>query len=189
VRSLITSVRLFLILTVLTGVLYPLIMAGIAQSFFKNQATGSMISFHGKVIGSQLIGQNMTDNRYFWPRPSAIGYNPMRSGASHLSLSGKQFQAIVDARVIAFAPANGVKPHDVPPEMYNASASGLDPDISPEAAFEQVERIAKARGWGSAEIEKARSTIVQWTQKPLWGFLGPRRMNVLSLNKALLTLP
>src|SRR5512138_755681 len=132
------SIRMLLIMTVITGIVYPLIITAIANSGFKEKAQGSLVYKDGRVIGSKLIGQKFDTPGYFWPRPSVTGYNTMPSGASNLGPTSKQLQKLVRERAAAFIAANGLKENrNIPVELLTASGSGLDPDVSPDAALMQ----------------------------------------------------
>jgi K+-transporting ATPase ATPase C chain len=176
---------LFLVLTLLTGVAYPLIVTGVAQSLFPAQAGGSLILREGKPVGSTLIGQNFSDPKNFWGRPSATGPMPYNAAASGGSNLGPLNPALVDAvkgRVAALRAADPGNTAPVPVDLVTASASGLDPDISPAAARYQVARVAKARGLAP---ERVAALVDQQTDTPLAGWLGESRVNVLQLNLAL----
>jgi len=178
------------IFTVLTGIVFPLGFVAFGKLAFPYQAGGSLIEAHGQVIGSALIGQNFTAEKYFWGRPSALmgtdpkdstkqiatPYDAGESGASNLGPTSK---ALID-RVTAALPPAGTKP--VPGDALTTSASGLDPDISPENAAGQVARVALARGMSP---ELVRALVMQKTQAPALGFIGAPRVNVLELNLAL----
>jgi len=176
---------LFFVLTLVAGVAYPLVVTGVAQSLFPAQAAGSLIQRDGKPVGSELIGQNFSDPKHFWGRPSATGPMPYNAAASSGSNQGPLNPALVDAvkgRVEALKAADPGNTAAVPVDLVTASASGLDPHISPAAARYQVARVAKARG---VAPEKVQGLVEQQTEKPLAGFLGESRVNVLKLNLAL----
>lgn len=166
--------------TVLTGLAYPLAMTGIAQAFFPAQADGSAIVRDGAAVGSRLIGQTFTSDRYFWGRPSGAGegYNARASSGSNL---GPTSQALAD-RLTEEAKRYGVPIVDIPPELLTTSASGLDPHISPRAALFQAARIAAARSLPMADVQ---ALIAQHTEQPALGIVGEARVNVLALNLAL----
>lgn len=177
------AIVIFVVLTLLTGVAYPLVITGIAQVVFPSQANGSLIVRNDVVVGSSLIGQNNTDAGYFWARPSAISYVPMPSSGSNLTVTNATLaQAVLD-REVAFRAANNV-PTDVavPADMVFASGSGLDPHISPAAARLQVERVAIAR---SLTTEAVSALVESAIEAPQLGILGEPRVNVLLLNLAL----
>ncbi|MDR3705869.1 MAG: potassium-transporting ATPase subunit KdpC [Paludibacteraceae bacterium] len=180
------ALRIFLLLTLITGVAYPLAITGIAQALLPQKANGSLIHQQNKVIGSSLIGQAMDSSIYFSPRPSAIGYNPLPSGGSNLSLTSAKLIKQVKDRKADFLKKNGTNnPSSIPSEMLFASASGLDPHISPKAAEWQVNRIAKNRNFNSVQKLKLLQLIQEHTEQPQCGILGEARVNVLELNLAL----
>ena len=175
----------FTVLTLVTGVAYPLAVTGIGQALFPAQAGGSLIQQDGKAIGSALIGQNFVDPGHFWGRPSATGPQPNNALASSGSNQGPLNPALVDAvkgRVEALRAADPGNTLPVPVELVTASASGLDPHISPAAAGFQVQRVAKAR---NLDATKVRALVADHTQGPLLGIMGEPVVNVLQLNVAL----
>jgi len=168
----------FLVLTVITGVLYPLIVTAFAQ-LFPSKATGSVIEVNGKAVGSELIGQPFSDPKYFWSRPSATSPQPYNGASSSGSNLGPTNKALAEAVAERLKQFEG-KP--VPVDLVTASASGLDPHISPEAAHFQVSRVARARGL----TEEAVNQLVSLhTEGRTFGVLGEPRVNVLKLNLAL----
>lgn len=177
--------RLMFAFTILTGFLYPAVVTELCQVFFPRQANGSLIYRHGRVLGSSLIGQNFTSPAYFHPRPSAAGvagYDPMASGGSNLGPTSRALYERVKADVAQFRAENPGYQGPVPADAVTASASGLDPDISPASAFAQAARVAHARGLSRRQI---RHLIRDYTQKRQLGFLGEPRVNVLEINLAL----
>jgi K+-transporting ATPase ATPase C chain len=179
----IIALKFLLLLTILTGIIYPLVMTGTAQLIFHSQANGSLITKDGKVIGSELIGQNFDSTIYFWSRPSVIGYNPIPSGASNYGPLSDTLRKLVISRQNHFAQMNSIDNKlSVPKDMLFASASGLDPHISPEAALMQVERIARARNFKISQKEELLKDIKDMTEAPQFLFLGEPRINVLVLN-------
>lgn len=174
---------LLFLLTALTGIAYPLAITGIAQTVFPSQANGSLIVDDGKVIGSELIGQNFADLRYFHPRPSAAGkgYDASASAATNLAPGSKDLRDAIAVRV-ADARKQGPSGVDVPPDLVTTSASGLDPDLSPEAAFFQMSRVAKARGMA---LQPLQALVQEAIQYPLFGIIGEPHVNVLLLNRQL----
>jgi K+-transporting ATPase ATPase C chain len=173
------AVAILLVLTVITGLAYPAAVTAVAQVAFARQANGSMIVVDGKILGSSLIGQQFGDPRYFSGRPSAAGtgYDATLSGGSNLSSTSKALIDQITSRVDAQRKANGNAP--VPIELVTASASGLDPDISPAAAEYQVPRVAKARGMTEDQV---RAMIARHTSQPFLGFIGAAGVHVLELN-------
>ena len=176
---------LFALLSALTGLIYPAAVTGAAQALFPAQAAGSLVVRDGKPVGSVLIGQNFSDPKHFWGRPSATAPQPYNASASGGSNQGPLNPALADAvkaRVEALRAADPGNTAPVPVDLVTASASGLDPDISPAAAHYQAARVARERGMAPDQVN---ALIVQNTQKPLWGVLGESRVNVLALNLAL----
>lgn len=167
------ALKMFIAMTVLTGIAYPLAMTGIAQGLFKSQANGSLIIKNGKVVGSELIGQEFKEARFFHSRPSATGYNPMPSGASNLAPTSADLLKAIEER----------KTQGATLDLLFTSGSGLDPHISPEAAYAQISRVSKENGIDSASLE---SMIHKNSQGRTFGFLGESRVNVLMLNLDLL---
>ncbi|MCQ4044784.1 potassium-transporting ATPase subunit KdpC [Streptantibioticus rubrisoli] len=194
------ALRALLVLTVVTGVIYPLAVWGVAQAAFNGKANGSQVKVDGKVVGSSLLGQNFNlpkknpsdanetaqpDPKWFQPRPSAAGtdgYDTTASGASNLGPSNPKLVQTVNDRRKQVAEFNGVSPSQVPVDAVTASGSGLDPDISPEYAKLQVDRVAKARHLDPAKVAKL---VADHTDGRQLGFLGEPTVNVLELNIAL----
>lgn len=178
------AIVILALLTLITGVLYPLAVTAIGQAAFPEQANGSLIRVNGVVVGSALIGQDMaTDPRYFWPRPSAVGYNPLPSGGSNLGPTSATLQKAVQERAAALRAAHNL-PADapIPPDLLFASGSGLDPHISPEAARLQIDRVAAAR---ALPHDQVAALVERFVELPQIGILGQARVNVLLLNVAL----
>ena len=184
-RQLGTGFKMMLVLTVLTGLLYPGVVTGLCQVFFPARANGSLIVANGHAIGSELIGQNFKRPEYFQPRPSAAGndgYDPMASGASNLGPTNQKLADRVKDSVASFRKNNPDYTGPIPADLVTASGSGLDPDISPASAEAQAARIAKARG---VPLEQVRNLIAGHTQGRDLGFMGDPRVNVLEINLAL----
>jgi K+-transporting ATPase ATPase C chain len=180
------AIRMTLVLTLLTGIIYPVAMVGLAHLMFPSQAEGSLIVRNGRVIGSALIGQNFSSPGYFHGRASAAGdkgYDATSSGGSNLGPTNKTLVDTVQKRLKELLEQNpGITPSQVPIGMITASGSGLDPDLSPAGAELQVLRVAKARGLSEDSV---RSLVGEHTRSRWAGILGERRVNVLELNLAL----
>lgn len=176
---------MLLVMTILTGVAYPLAVTGIAKTAFPAKADGSLIERNGKVVGSELIGQQFDDPRYFWGRHSATApfpYNAAASSGSNLGPLNPDLKKSVEKRVKHLRETNPENIRPIPIDLVTASASGLDPDISPAAAGWQVTRVAKARGIPMQSVE---NILGKYTKKRQFGLLGEHRVNVLELNMAL----
>ena len=180
------AVRIFLILMVITGLIYPLLVSGLGLLLFPHQARGSIIYKNDQAVGSSLIGQNYTSEKYFHGRPSMAGtkgYDGTASGGSNLGPTNKKLLERITGEVKDFRKENDNNAKDlVPSDMVTASASGLDPDITPEGAYAQVNRVALARKMPAAEVKKLVSKHIEKRQ---FGILGESRVNVLQLNLAL----
>jgi len=179
-QTTVQSIRALLVFTLITGVAYPLVVTGISQVAFKDQANGSLIVRDGKVVGSRLVGQAFSDTKYFWTRPSATSPMPYNGAASSGSNQGPTNPALKETVESRIKDLGRTTP--VPADLVTASASGLDPHISPAAAEYQVPRIAKARGMPE---ERLRGLVQEYTQGRQLGVLGEPRVNVLELNLAL----
>ena len=179
------AILLFILLSLITGGLYPLVTTALGQWWFKDQANGSLILQNGENRGSRLIGQNFTDARYFQGRPSATAespYNPMASGGSDLAGSNPELDKAVAERVAALRAANPQASRDVPVELVTASASGLDYSLTPAAVAWQIPRVAAAR---QLTVEQVSRLVAEHTQKPLVSFIGMPVVNIVELNLAL----
>jgi K+-transporting ATPase ATPase C chain len=177
-----SAIVLFVLFSLITGVFYPLTITGIAQAIFPHQANGSLIIVNGKTYGSELIGQQFDNPKYFWGRPSATGYNAAASSGSNLGPTNPALLERIQARIKSLKAVDPNNPLPIPVDLVTASASGLDPDISVAAAFYQVHRVAQARGLSD---EAVKTLVDKYTQGRQFGFLGEPRVNVLLLNLAL----
>jgi K+-transporting ATPase ATPase C chain len=185
VRTFKDAFVMLVLLTLVTGVAYPLLITGVGQAVFPAQANGSLLEREGKAVGSALIGQPFSDPKYFWTRPSATSPMPYNAGASSGSNQGPLNPALAEAvagRIKALRDADPDNKAPVPVDLVTASGSGLDPHISPAAAEYQVARVAKARGIDAAKV---RALVAEHTASRQLGFLGEPRVNVLTLNLAL----
>ena len=180
------AIRTTIVTLVLTGIVYPVVMTGLAQSLFPDRANGSLMrNGQGQVVGSSLIGQNFGQPAYFWPRPSAAGekgYDPTSSGGSNLAATSQKLRDRIAGDLARLSEANPDAPGPVPIELVTASASGLDPHVSPQAALWQVARVARAR---NITPERVRQIVEAQTEGRDLGILGEPRVNVLLLNVAL----
>ena len=179
------AILLFILLSLITGGLYPLVTTALGQWWFAEQANGSQIIQNGESRGSRLIGQNFTDARYFQGRPSATAespYNPMASGGSNLAGSNPELDKAVAERVAALRAANPQASRDVPVELVTTSASGLDYSLTPQTVAWQIPRVAAAR---QMTIEQVSQLVAEHTQKPLVSFIGMPVVNIVELNLAL----
>jgi len=182
-KTLVISLKIFLFFTVLTGIIYPLLVTGIAQVVFPGKANGSLIVKDQQIIGSELIGQPFDSAIYFSSRPSAVSYNPLPSGGSNYGLTNAKLKNLVDDRKHKFIAFNQLDSLTViPSEMLFASASGLDPHISARAAMLQVDRIAKARNFTMVQKQNLVQCVKDNTEAPQFLCLGEERINVLLLN-------
>ena len=179
------ALTMLVIMTVLTGAVYPLVVTQVSQTMMPQAANGSLIEREGKPVGSELIGQPFADPKYFWGRPSATSPFPYNAGASSGSNQGPLNPALTEAvegRIKAVREADPENKAPVPADLVNASGSGLDPHISPAAAAYQVSRVARVRG---LDAGKVRALVAEATEGRQFGFLGEPRVNVLKLNLAL----
>ena len=181
-----TALRLLLVLTILTGVFYPVTMTLLSNVIFPHQSNGSLIEKNGVITGSELIGQKFISDRYFHSRPSAIDYNPMPSNGTNWGPTDKRMQDSAKARAVQFKLQNNLSATlTVPKDMLFASASGVDPHISPKAAQLQIERIAKTRGFNTEQTSSLKKLVENFTEGPQMKLFGDLRVNVLKLNLAL----
>ncbi|MEU5715883.1 potassium-transporting ATPase subunit KdpC [Streptomyces sp. NPDC020403] len=192
-RQHLAALRMLLVFTVVTGLAYPLAVTGIAQVAFPHHANGSLIDTGGRPVASGLIGQSFPllqngegtgrpDPKWFQPRPSTSSYDPLASGASNLGPNNPTLVARAKERRAALSAFDGVPPGDVPADALTASGSGLDPDISPAYAYEQVDRVARARGLPRSTV---RGLVTAHRQRRALGFLGQEHVNTVQLNHAL----
>jgi K+-transporting ATPase ATPase C chain len=181
-KYLLPSLKLTLVLIVLLAVIYPLLIAGVGK-LTPGGGDGETIKVNGKVVGYAIVGQKFTDDKYFWSRPSAVDYNAAGSAGSNKGPSNPEYLKTVQDRIDTFLVHNpGVNKKDIPAELVTASGSGEDPDLSPAAAKIQVKRIAAVR---YIDENKLNALVDEHTEKPLFGLLGPSKVNVLKLNIAL----
>ncbi len=179
------SIIFLVLFTVLTGVIYPLVVTGIAQGFFHHKANGSLIKENGNTVGSELIGQPFSDPRYFWGRLSAtqpVPYNAAASSGSNYGPTNPSLQDEIKARIAALKAVDPENNQPIPVDLVTSSASGLDPDISIAAALYQVPRVARYRGLSE---EQVTALVDRFTESRQFGILGEPRVNVLKLNLAL----
>jgi K+-transporting ATPase ATPase C chain len=181
-KTLFTAFKFLTLMTGLTGIAYPLLITGVGRLFCARQAEGSLITVGGEVVGSGLIAQKFADPRYFRPRPSAVDFNPLPSGGSNLGPTSAGLKDSIMVRRSQFAAADDAP---IPADLLCASGSGLDPHISPEAAYYQFARVASARQLDQAHRTAFLSLIDKYTEVPTIGILGQPRVNVLRLNLAL----
>jgi K+-transporting ATPase ATPase C chain len=176
------SIKLTLVMIVVCAVLFPLLVALIGK-LAPNGGRGETVAVNGKVVGYANVGQKFTNDKYFWSRPSAVEYNAAGSAGSNKGPTNPDYLKTVQDRIDTFLVHNpGIKKEEVPAEMVTASGSGLDPDLSPAAAYVQVKRVAMVRGLTE---EKVKTIVASHIEKPLLGMLGPSKVNVLKLNVAL----
>lgn len=182
-KQILISIKIFALFTVLCGIAYPLLVTGIAQLAFPEKANGSLIVRDNKVIGSGLIGQKFDSVIYFWSRPSATDYLALPSGGSNLGPTSSKLKQLVDDRAAQFIESNQLSASEsIPSEMLYASASGLDPHISPKSALLQVDRIVKVRNLDDSKKQQLLKSISELSEAPQFLFLGENRINVLALN-------
>jgi K+-transporting ATPase ATPase C chain len=181
-----TAFKLFVLMTILLGLVYPLLITGLAQVIFPKTAGGSLVKRDEQIVGSFGIEQKFSSPVYFWGRPSAVDFNPLPSGGSNLGPISQVLKKSVDERASALRQAHGLDPQaPVPQDLLFASASGLDPDLSPEATVFQIERVAHARALTAQQKVQLEDLVRTSVQNPDLGFLGEPRVNILKLNLAL----
>jgi len=188
-KHIISAALMVLVMTVITGLVYPVVITAISKLVFSAKSEGSVILVDGGIIGSELIGQNFKDPRYFWGRPSMTSgkpYNASASGGSNLGPSNQKLVENAADRIKALKAANPGNIHEIPIDLLTSSASGLDPHITPDAALYQVRRVAGARGLNENMVE---ALVIKSIEPRTFGILGEPRVNVLKLNIALYRLP
>jgi potassium-transporting ATPase KdpC subunit len=182
-KIIIISIKFLLLMTLLTGIIYPLFIFGIAKITFPEKSSGSFIELKGNIIGSELIAQKFDSSIYFQPRPSAIDYQPMPSGASNYGPTSQKLKNISDSLKKAYIKKNHLPENiNIPPDAIFSSGSGIDPHTSPENAIFQVDRIAIERRFDANKKKELKNLIQKLTENPQFGFLGESRINVLVLN-------
>ncbi len=185
-KTFLIALKLILLLTILLGVVYPLVITGITQVIFPQGANGSLVKMNNRLIGSVLIGQKFSSEKYFWPRPSAIDFNPLPSGGSNLGPTSLELEKLVAQRRSDLLKAHLLSDQTIVPlDLLFASASGLDPHISPQAAKFQLERVTRARGFDRNIENHLKRLIDEYTEPRVLVILGEPRVNVLKLNLAL----
>ena len=179
-----TALRMTIVSVILLGLVYPIVMTGIAEAIFPQQANGSLVTVNGKVVGSSIIGQLWTKPQYFQGRPSAAGkgYDPTNTGGTNLGPTSKKLIDSIAAAVAALKKENPDASGPIPMDLVTSSGSGIDPDVSPEGAYYQIPRVAKARGMSQDAV---RAIVDAHVTPRTLGFLGEPRVNVLALNRAL----
>jgi len=178
-KNLKSCIILYVILTFITGAVYPFAVTVVSRLLFPEKSKGSIILVNGEIRGSKLIGQNFTSPEYFWPRPSASNYGAIPSAASNLGPTSVTLKQLIEERRKMLS---AYIPEPVPPDLLLASGSGLDPHISPEAALSQVDHVAKAREFSTRQREALIALVKQHIEEPQWGIFGSQRVNILELN-------
>lgn len=185
-RHFIDAIKVLAVMTLLTGIIYPLFMTLVANVVFPEQATGSLIKANGRIVGSKLIGQEFSSGKYFWSRPSATDYNALPSEGSNYGPTSDTLKHLVEMRRKRFIRMNDLPPGTrVPACMLYSSASGLDPDVSPRAAELQIGRVARARGFDKKQKRELENLVASHIQSRQLGLFGEPTVNVLLLNMAL----
>lgn len=184
-RTIISSFTFLAAMIVVTGLLYPLLVTSAASLIADEEREGSLVTYHGRVVGSSLVGQAWTSPRYFHGRPSAVSYQPLPSGGSNRSIAGRAYRDEISALRDSIAKAHQIGTSRVPADLVMASGSGIDPHISPESASLQVDRILMARGWPLSMKNRVHTLIRQHTESSTMNILGRPRVNVLLLNISL----
>lgn len=181
-RQLLAGLRMLIVMTVVLGVLFPLVIWGVGQVAFSSKANGSQIEQNGTVVGSELLASKFDGPQWFHPRPSSGDYDTLASGGTNLGPNSEKLVALIAERRVKVAAEDGVAPSDVPADAVTASFSGLDPHVSPAYARQQTARVAKARG---VAPERVTALVAAHTQGRQLGYLGEERVNVVTLNAAL----
>jgi potassium-transporting ATPase KdpC subunit len=182
-KIIIISIKFLLLMTLITGIVYPIFIFGIAKISFPGKSSGSFIERNGNIIGSELIAQKFDSSKYFQSRPSAIDFQPMPSGASNFGPTSQKLKEISDSLRKAFIKRNLLPENiKVPPDVIFSSGSGIDPHISPENAYLQIDRISVNRGFDSDKKKRLKTLIDRLIEYPQFGILGESRINVLLLN-------
>lgn len=181
-NNIISSLKMLLLMTVLTGIIYPVFITAVGQVLFNREANGSMITANGKIVGSELIGQNILSDKYFKGRPSAVNYETVPSGAANKSVTNRDFNEYVNKNYNVLVQKYNTK--DIPQELYLNSGSGLDPHISQKAALIQIDSVAEERKLSYDQKKKVKKMIYEMTEKRDFGIFGEERINVLKLNIA-----
>lgn len=185
-KHILPATKLFLLYTLVLGLGYPLLIWGLGMLFFPYQATGEIMRRNGQVIGAKRIAQKFVNEKYFWGRPSAVDYNPLPSGGSNLGPTSTALKKAVQERADAIRKASNLASDvNIPQDLLFTSGSGLDPDISPNAALFQIDRVARARAMSPEQTQKLIELVKSSVVQPDLGFLGEERVNVLELNLAL----
>jgi K+-transporting ATPase ATPase C chain len=181
----IQSFLMLVVMTVITGVAYPLFVTGVGSVFFKDHAQGQLVMKDNKVVASKILAQKIVSPKYFWPRPSGADYNGASSSGTNLGPTSAGLKKQYEDRLKALKEAHPEQQGEPPQDLLFASGSGLDPEISPAAAFYQLNRVAKARNLNEEQIHRLRVLVESLVRKPTLGFMGDSRVNVMELNFAL----
>lgn len=185
-KNILIGLRIFLVLTVLTGVIYPLTITLFANIMFPGKSSGSIVKMDNKIIGSELIGQKFNSPEYFWGRPSEVDNNPIPSGGSNLGPTSQKLKEAVQARIDTIRKYHGNIPFQkIPKDLLFASASGVDPDISPEAVYFQINSVSNARKMNGQQVKELYQLVSEYTSHPQFGIFGMPRVNVFLLNLAI----
>lgn len=184
-KTLLQSCMILVVMTVLTGVVYPLMVTGAGQTLFPDKAAGQIILRDGQATASAILAQKITSPKYFWPRPSGADYSAMGSSGTNLGPTSADLKKQYEERRKTLMEANPEQQGEPPQDMLFASGSGLDPEISPVAAVYQLNRVAKARNFNQEQTAKLRALVEEFTHGPTLGFMGDSRVNVMKLNFAL----